>query len=84
MAGIDLVQVVRMALLEGGLVLAPALAAGFAVALVVGLLQVATGIHEPLVGMLPRLVAILVMLLLTGGWMLERFVELFRTSVLGP
>lgn len=84
MAGIDLVQVVRMALLEGGLVLAPALAAGFAVALVVGLLQAATGIHEPLVGMLPRLAAILVMLLLAGGWMLERFVELFRTSVLGP
>jgi flagellar biosynthetic protein FliQ len=54
------------------------------VALVIGLLQSATGIHEPLVGMVPRLVVIMVMVLLTGGWMLERFVTLFQGSVLGP
>ena len=84
MAGIDLVQCVRAALLEGGLVLAPVLATGFGVALVIGLLQSATGIHEPLVGMVPRLAAIMLMLLLTGGWMLERFVTLFQGSVLGP
>jgi len=83
-ASIDLVQFVRTTLLEGGVVLAPVLAAGFAVALVIGLLQSATGVHEPLVGMVPRLVVIMVMLLLTGGWMLERFVTLFQGSVLGP
>ena len=84
MASIDLVQFVRTALLEGGLVLTPVLAAGLGVALVIGLLQSATGIHEPVVGMVPRLVVILVMVLLTGGWMLERFVTLFQGSVLGP
>lgn len=84
MAGIDLVQCVRAALLEGGLVLTPVLATGFGVALVIGLLQSATSIHEPLVGMVPRLVVIMLMLLLTGGWMLERFVTLFQGSVLGP
>jgi flagellar biosynthetic protein FliQ len=84
MAGIDLVQFVRTTLLEGGVVLAPVLAAGFAVALVIGLLQSATGIHEPLVGMVPRLVVIVVMIFVMGGWMLERFVTLFHVSVLGP
>lgn len=84
MAGIDLVQSVRTAIFEGGLVLAPVLAAGFFAALVVGLLQAATGIHEPLVGMLPRLAVIAVMVYLAGGWMLERFVNFFRVSVLGP
>ena len=84
MAEIDLVQLVRTALLEGGLVLVPALVVGFGVALVVGLLQSATGIHEPLVGMVPRLAVMLMVLFLTGGWMLDRFVDLFQTSVLSP
>ena len=84
MAEIDLVQLVRTALLEGGLVLVPALVVGFGVALVVGLLQSATGIHERLVGMVPRLAVMLMVLFLTGGWMLDRFVDLFQTSVLSP
>ncbi len=84
MAEVDLVQLVRTALLEGGLVLIPALVVGFGVALVVGLLQSATGIHEPLVGMVPRLAVMLMVLFLTGGWMLDRFVDLFQTSVLSP
>lgn len=84
MAGIDLVQYVRITLLEGGMVLAPVLAASFTVALIIGLLQAATSIHEPHVGMVPRLVVVMLMLFLTGGWMLERFVALFRVSVLGP
>jgi len=84
MAEVDLVQLVRAALLEGGLVLVPALLVGFAVALVVGLIQSATGIHEPLVGMVPRLTVMLMVLFLTGGWMLDRFVYLFQASVLSP
>ncbi len=84
MAEIDLVQLVRTALLEGGLVLVPALVVGFGVALVVGLIQSATGIHEPVVGMVPRLAVMLMVLFLTGGWMLDRFVDLFQTSVLSP
>ena len=46
MASFDLVSLVRHALVEGGLLLAPALLAGLSVALVVGVLQSATGIHE--------------------------------------
>ena len=84
MASFDLVSLVRHALVEGGLLLAPALLAGLSVALVVGVLQSATGIHEPLIGMVPRIVVIVAVVFVTGGWMIERFVSLFQASVLSP
>ena len=74
MADFDLVPLVRSSLLEGGLL----------VALVVGVLQSATGIHEPLIGMVPRLVVMVAVMFLTGGWMIDRFVSLFQISVLSP
>ena len=64
MADFDLVPLVRSSLLEGGLLLAPALLAGLLVALVVGVLQSATGIHEPLIGMVPRLVVMVAVMFL--------------------
>jgi len=51
---------------------------------VVGVLQSATGIHEPLIGMVPRLVVMVAVIFMTGGWMIERFVSLFQASVLSP
>ena len=82
MASFDLVSLVRSSLIEGGLLLAPALLAGLSVALVVGVLQSATGIHEPLIGMVPRLVVMVAVIFITGGWMIERCVSLFQASVL--
>lgn len=76
----DLVEIVRQAMLSGLLVIAPVLLVGFGVALVTGLVQSATGIHEPLVGLAPRLVAMAVTLVLVMPWMVERFVEMFRTA----
>lgn len=76
----DLVEVVRQALLSGLLVIAPVLAVGFLVALATGLLQAATGVHEPLVGLAPKLVAMAVTLVLAMPWMVERFVDMFRTA----
>jgi flagellar biosynthetic protein FliQ len=84
MATFDLVSLVRSSLIEGVLLLAPALLAGLSVALVVGVLQSATGIHEPLIGMVPRLVVMVAVMFITGGWMIERFVILFQASVLSP
>ena len=84
MTSFDLVSLVRHALVEGGLLLAPALLAGLSVALVVGVLQSATGINEPLIGMVPRIVVIVAVVFVTGGWMVERFVSLFQASVLSP
>jgi flagellar biosynthetic protein FliQ len=50
----------------------------------VGLVQAATGVHEPLVCLVPRLVAMAVVLLVTLPWMLERLVDLMRTTVTLP
>lgn len=83
MAETQLVELVREAILAGCLVLLPVLAAGFAVALLVGLVQAATGIHEPVVGLLPRLVVMTAVLLVTLPWMVERLAELFRSAVVG-
>jgi flagellar biosynthesis protein FliQ len=41
--------------------------------------QAATGVHEPIVGLVPRLLVMAVMILLCLPWIVERFVELFRT-----
>ena len=49
MAQIDLVELVRQAILTGAMVLLPVLSVAFLSSLFVGLLQAATGIHEPLV-----------------------------------
>ena len=84
MACCVLVSVVGGALMDGGLLLAPALLAGLSVAFVVGVLQSATGIQEPLIGMVPRLVVMVAVIFITGGWMIERFVSLFQASVLSP
>lgn len=79
----DLVDVVRQALLAGLVVLAPVLVAGFVVGTLVGLVQAATGVHEPIVGLVPRLVVMAAALLLALPWMVERLADLVRTSVGG-
>ncbi len=83
MGDIPLLELVRESIVTGGLALLPVLAAGFAVAVVAGLVQAATGIHEPVVGLVPRLVAMGFVLLLTLPWMVERLAELFRTAATG-
>ena len=60
----DLVELVRQAILGGLLVIAPVLIVGFGVAVMTGLVQAATGIHEPLVGLVPRLAAMAAVLVL--------------------
>lgn len=78
-----LVEIVRQALVAGLLVVAPALGAAVLVGLVTGLVQGATGIHEPILGFVPRLVAVAVMILVSLPWMVERLAELLRTAAAG-
>lgn len=80
----DLVEFVRQALFSGMLVIAPVLLVAFAVGTLMGLVQAATGIHEQVVGLVPRLVAMAAVLVLLLPWMLERMVDLVRGSVGGP
>lgn len=79
----DLVELVRQALLCGLLAIAPVLLVGFLVGVLTGLVQAATGIHEQLVGLVPRLLAMAAVLLLSLPWMVERFVDFFRTTAGG-
>lgn len=79
----ELVEVVRDAILSAGLVTLPVLAVAFLVGGLVGLVQSATAVHEPVVAFVPRLVATAAMLFLAAPWMVERLVEFFKTAA-GP
>lgn len=79
----DLVELVREAIVTGSVVLVPVLAAALVVGVVTGLTQAATGVHEPAVGLVPRLFVTGFVLVWTLPWMVERMTELFRLAA-GP
>ena len=64
-------QALWMALLLGG----PLLVAAFLVGLIVNLGQTLTQLHEPVVGMIPRLAAVALVLLLILPWILTHWVS---------
>jgi len=85
MAIVDLTHVIdwsrealRMSLLLGGPLLAVALLAG----LVINVLQTVTQLHEPVVGLVPRLVAVLLVLLAILPWLVGRWVS-FTVDLIG-
>lgn len=59
-------EAIRMALLLGG----PLLAVALAVGVVVGVLQTLTQMHEPVVGLIPRLASVLLLGLVLLPWLL--------------
>ena len=71
-------EALRMALLLGGPLLAAALIAG----LVVNLLQTLTQLHEPVVGLVPRIVVVLLVLLALLPWLLGRWLS-FAVDLIG-
>jgi flagellar biosynthesis protein FliQ len=79
----DLVELVREAIATGGVAVVPVLAAALVVGVVTGLAQAATGVHEPAVGLVPRLFVTGLVLVWTLPWMVERMTELFRLAA-GP
>jgi flagellar biosynthesis protein FliQ len=62
-------EALRMALLLGG----PPLLVALAVGLVVGIGQTLTQLHEPVIALIPRLLAVLVVLLAILPWLLGRW-----------
>ena len=72
-------EALRMILLLGG----PLLAVALIVGLLVNVGQTLTQLHEPVVGLIPRLVAVALVLLLILPWLLSRWVsfaaDLFRS-----
>jgi flagellar biosynthetic protein FliQ len=71
-------EAVRMALLLGG----PLLAVALVVSLVIGIGQTLTQMHDSIVGLVPRLVAVLVAVLVTLPWLLGRWVA-YAIDVIG-
>jgi flagellar biosynthesis protein FliQ len=71
-------EALRMSLLLGGPLLAAALIAG----LVINILQTVTQLHEPVVGLVPRLVAVLLVLLAILPWLVGRWVS-FTVDLIG-
>jgi len=80
----ELVELARQAAIDGLLTLLPALAAGLTVGVVMGFVQAATGIQEPIIGLVPRLAVMAVVVALTLPWIVDRFVDLVRVSASGP
>ncbi len=68
----------QMSLLLGG----PLLAAAFLVGLVINVGQTLTQLHEPVVGLIPRLAVVSLVLLLILPWMLSRWVS-FAVDLIG-
>ncbi len=71
-------EALRMALLLGG----PPLGVALVVGLVMGVLQTLTQLHEPVVGLVPRLLAILLVLLALLPWLLGRWLG-FTVDLIG-
>lgn len=71
-------EAMRMALLLGG----PLLAVALAVGLVVGVGQTLTQMHDPVVGLVPRLIAVLLVALAALPWLLGRWVD-FAVELIG-
>ncbi|RLS30068.1 MAG: flagellar biosynthetic protein FliQ [Planctomycetota bacterium] len=80
MAEADLVEYLRHCIVATMQLGAPALLVAFIAGTLMGLVQAATGIHETVVGLLPRLIAVGIALLIMLPWMLERMVDLFRSA----
>ena len=79
----DLVELARSTLVSGAAAIAPVLLVGLVVGVVAGLVQAATGVHEQIVGLVPRLAAMVGALIVVMPWMVERFVELFKSAAGG-
>ncbi|MCG8423328.1 MAG: flagellar biosynthetic protein FliQ [Proteobacteria bacterium] len=70
-----LIEVAREGLYLAALLSAPAVLAGLAVGLMVGAVQAATHIQEPIIGLVPRAIAVVAALSVCLPWMARHLVE---------
>lgn len=69
----------RDALWMALMIAAPMLVAGLVVAFAISLFQAATQILEPTLAFVPKLLVVVLVLVLLGGWMGDQLVEFTRT-----
>ena len=76
------VQIVRDALMMAFWLSAPVLLVGFVAGIVMSLLQIVTSIQDSAFSTVPRLAAVLAILILAMPWMLQKACA-YATSILG-
>lgn len=72
---IQLTEVFRDAILTGFKVAAPILMVSILVGLFISVFQAATSINEQTLTFVPKLIAIALIMILFGGWMLQQLVD---------
>ncbi len=78
----DVVELLRQALTITFIVSAPLLLMALAVGLLIGLFQAATQVNEMTLSFIPKLIAIGVVLVLSGNWMLNQMVQFTRDLII--
>ncbi len=71
----DAINIIHQMLMVTTKVVGPLLIVGMAVGLIIAVFQAATQIHEQTITFVPKLLAIAIMLLLTGSYILENLIE---------
>ena len=71
----DAINIIHQMLMVTIKVVGPLLIVGMAVGLIIAVFQAATQIHEQTITFVPKLLAIAIMLLLTGSYILENLIE---------
>ncbi|MDD2483945.1 MAG: flagellar biosynthesis protein FliQ [Eubacteriales bacterium] len=72
----QLMDIFRDAIMTGLIVAAPILAVSIVVGLFISIIQAATSINEQTMTFVPKLIAIGLVLIVTGAWMLQEMVDL--------
>jgi flagellar biosynthetic protein FliQ len=72
------VEIVREAMWVGGLSAGPILLLVLAIGVLVGIFQAATSINEMTLSFVPKLIAVMLLVLLIGSWQLQVLVDFTR------
>ena len=72
------VEIVREAMWVGGLSAGPSLLLVLVIGVLVGIFQAATSINEMTLSFVPKLIAVMLLVLLIGSWQLQVLVDFTR------
>jgi len=74
----SVVEIVREAMWVGGLSAGPILLLVLVIGVLVGIFQAATSINEMTLSFVPKLIAVMLLVLLIGSWQLQVLVDFTR------
>ena len=78
MTEVDVVTLIREALLIALKISAPILITALVVGLVIGIIRTTTSIQEPTIAFVPRLIAIFVVIIIFASWMVRTMTDYTR------